>query len=114
MLGLIAVHYFGYYAALGVFAAALPAGILLQNVLRKSYEVIIRDYDELGRMLSMTDPRGEKTTMAYNALNLVDTLTRPDGSEIKYQYDAYGKRSYRLRPYQQPDRLQTHYEQHRH
>lgn len=38
LLGLIALHYFGYIAALGVLAACIAGGTVLQNFLRKRYE----------------------------------------------------------------------------
>ncbi len=46
ILGLISLHYFSFYVALGLVAVIITGGILLQNALRKNYEAKIREYEE--------------------------------------------------------------------
>jgi RHS repeat-associated protein len=45
------------------------------------------DYDEHGRVTSVTRPDGRRTTMRYNSLGLPVLVTRPDGSKLRREYD---------------------------
>ncbi|ULQ59742.1 RHS domain-containing protein [Brucepastera parasyntrophica] len=48
-------------------------------------------YDKYGRVTSMTDPNGKKTTYTYDFLNRPRTVTAPDGTFVKHTYnDGWG------------------------
>lgn len=47
-------------------------------------------YDDLGRILRVTDPQGGVTTYAYAQYRLA-TITRPNGVTTAYQYDSIGQ-----------------------
>ncbi|MEM6989352.1 MAG: DUF6531 domain-containing protein [Myxococcota bacterium] len=51
------------------------------------YDHVI-DYDRPGRTTLVTNSLGECTVYACNPLGLVETIVRPNGSEIGYEYDV--------------------------
>lgn len=60
--------------------AAGPGGQYTQN------------YDTFGRLTSVVDGAGNTTSYsAYNALNLVGSVTDPNGFTVSYGYDALGR-----------------------
>ncbi|MBT2757912.1 RHS repeat protein [Mesobacillus foraminis] len=46
---------------------------------------------ENGRIKSLTDEKGNKTTLSYNSNNNLSTLTDPSGRTLTYLYDSVGK-----------------------
>ena len=55
-------------------------------------------YDEMGNLLTMTDPKLRVTTYTYDLEGNLTTLTSPMGREERYVYDAGGRRIQRLTP----------------
>jgi RHS repeat-associated protein len=50
-------------------------------------------YDVLGRLSSVTDPRGKTTTYAYNGFGELLTLVSPDTGTTTHTYDGIGRRA---------------------
>ncbi|MCA1843039.1 MAG: hypothetical protein LC792_07570, partial [Actinobacteria bacterium] len=48
-------------------------------------------YDGLSRVTSVTDAKGQRTTYAYDALDRVTQITYASGSTVTYTYDAAGR-----------------------
>ena len=49
-------------------------------------------YDSRGRLLSLTNPRGNQVVYAYNTLFSEPTMKQePEGEEIRYEYDSAGR-----------------------
>lgn len=47
------------------------------------------DYDNYGRVISVTDYKGEKLSYKYNEINKIDTIIYPDEYSVNYQYDNF-------------------------
>lgn len=56
-------------------------------------KTITYEYDLNGRRTKMTYPEGGTTTYAYNALNLLSSITNPSGKLFNFTYDALGRRT---------------------
>jgi len=48
------------------------------------------DYNDLGRLETVTDPLNRTTTMAYDLAGRIERQVLADGREILYDYDANG------------------------
>ncbi|MFD3259540.1 RHS repeat-associated core domain-containing protein [Paenibacillus lentus] len=44
--------------------------------------------DQLGQIISVTDPKGRTVNYTWTPTGLKDTLTTPDGQKVAYSYDA--------------------------
>lgn len=51
------------------------------------------EWDDNGRLASLTAENGEKTAYAYDALNRLVLERYPDGTEVRYAYDNAGRLS---------------------
>ena len=52
-----------------------------------------RDYDALGRVIAMTDGRGNTTTLAYDAAGRLVSTTDATGATTAYGYDSLGRQT---------------------
>jgi len=48
------------------------------------------EYDQVGNLISQTDPLGNTTTYLYDSLNRMTHAQAPDGAVVSYQYDGVG------------------------
>ena len=55
--------------------------------------VTTRAYDDVGQMISTTDPLNKTTTFVYDQLGRVAKVTAPDGGETKYTYTNLGEQT---------------------
>lgn len=51
----------------------------------------LRDARRPGRLVGMTDPAGQHTSIGYDAQGNVASLRTPDGAETRWQYDNLGR-----------------------
>lgn len=67
-----------------------PAGQLLAK--HDSNGTIRYQYDPEGNLLSKTEPSGKIWRYEWNAAGFLHKVIRPDGREVKFKYDALGRR----------------------
>ncbi|MCC7541539.1 MAG: RHS repeat protein [Deltaproteobacteria bacterium] len=59
---------------------------------RRADETLGLTFDGAGRLVERRDMGGARWRYRWSALGMLDEVTRPDGTSVRYAYDAFGRR----------------------